>query len=347
MWIEQEIESLKLLHHNVNTMIKHQRNQNIDNIHMDQVHQFMRNQETNPYQSTIVEDIDTEMQQQEEQQQQQQEEEKKEIDIDNNELRQKMKSITSDRWDESKNDKDTSPPLDYQGVVDNILGVDDKSVTNSAFDRGSDTNSINSDDSDGPQRLVVDDDKSQAYKSLSKMSNETATTTSPVMVEVKGNDEDNGVLIKFGNDDENKKNKKIDDKLIKFAMIEVGVLSKSVGGKSLGDSLLLKDIISQFQTVIKQHARVKLIKSYASKKIKVNEFKTSQEIYGLIELIISCVIKLKYKDNVQFNKNKRKLELSSFIEWIVNDKDTMNGKSWSVDKFADVFDQWICKIIEQ
>jgi len=67
----------------------------------------------------------------------------------------------------------------------------------------------------------------------------------------------------------------------------------------------------------------------------------------LIELIISCVIKLKYKDNVQFDKNKRKLELSSFIEWIVNDKDTMNGKSWNVDKFADVFDQWICKIIEK
>ena len=99
-------------------------------------------------------------------------------------------------------------------------------------------------------------------------------------------------------------------------------------------------------TVIKEHARVKLIKSYASKKIKVNEFKSNEEIFGLIELIISCIIKLKYKDNVQFDKKRRKKELSQFIQWIVNNKNTMNGKSWNIDKFAQIFDDWICQIID-
>eukprot|EP00488_Nonionellina_sp_1-RS-2012_P001388 TRINITY_DN2235_c0_g1_i1.p1 TRINITY_DN2235_c0_g1~~TRINITY_DN2235_c0_g1_i1.p1 ORF type:complete len:113 (-),score=23.84 TRINITY_DN2235_c0_g1_i1:370-708(-) len=111
--------------------------------------------------------------------------------------------------------------------------------------------------------------------------------------------------------------------------------------------LLLKDIIKQFQSVIKEGSRVKLIKSFASKKIKVSEFKSTEEIYGLLELIILLVIKLKYKDNVSFDKNIFKKELAEFVEWIVIDKQTMNSRAWAVDQFADIFDQWIGQIILQ
>eukprot|EP01084_Bolivina_argentea_P016963 31677_1 len=73
-------------------------------------------------------------------------------------------------------------------------------------------------------------------------------------------------------EEEKKKNDDIVDdeymKLKRFGNIEIGILTKSIGGKSLDDIILLKDIIIQFQTVIKQQARIKLIKSFAAKKKK-------------------------------------------------------------------------------
>ena len=214
--------------------------------------------------------------------------------------------------------------------LENIL----QQVTCNKIDDKSNASDYDSTDSQTNQALITNDDQNQAYKSLSKITNHENNIIT--MIQDKEEKEE----------EEEEEEEMVDDRLKKFGNVKVAILTKSMGGKSIGDILLLKDIIKQFEKVIKQHARIKLIKSYASKKIKVNEFKSRDEIQGLLELIISCVIKLKYKDNVTFDKTKRKLELSEFVEWIVNDADTMNGESWNVDRFANVFDDWICQIID-
>eukprot|EP00486_Rosalina_sp_Unknown_P012507 CAMPEP_0201584626 /NCGR_PEP_ID=MMETSP0190_2-20130828/113056_1 /ASSEMBLY_ACC=CAM_ASM_000263 /TAXON_ID=37353 /ORGANISM="Rosalina sp." /LENGTH=256 /DNA_ID=CAMNT_0048028969 /DNA_START=531 /DNA_END=1298 /DNA_ORIENTATION=+ len=256
-------------------MIKQQRDQNIDNIHMDQLQSWMRNQDESNHYRDHVDDIDNEQEIYHDHDHDDNDE-KKEF---HQELAPQLQTITSGIWDQQP-EKSSSPPLDLENILEEMPS---KKADNVAV---SDADTYDSTDSRDDQVLVTNDDKSEAYKSLSKISNEEnnkkisslSETTSPVMVQVTIDGEQD-------NDDD------YDERLNKFGNVEIATLTKSIGGKSNGDILLLRDIIKQFQTVIKQHARVKLIKSYASKKIKVNEFKSREEIYGLLELIISCVIK--------------------------------------------------------
>eukprot|EP01084_Bolivina_argentea_P016964 31679_1 len=120
--------------------------------------------------------------------------------------------------------------------------------------------------------------KSIAYKSLSKINKIAIGKKGFDNVEIETNVvnvDDNIIIIQQEEEEEEEEKKKNDDivddeymKLKRFGNIEIGILTKSIGGKSLDDIILLKDIIIQFQTVIKQQARIKLIKSFAAKKKK-------------------------------------------------------------------------------
>jgi len=130
---------------------------------------------------------------------------------------------------------------------------------------------------------------------------------------------------------------------MQFGGAQIGRLTKSVAGRSSGDMITLADIVEQFQSVIKAAARVKLIKSFAAKN-KVEAFSSRQHIHGLLELIILLVIKLKYKENVDFDKSRFTAELEEVVEWMVSDEETMNGKAWTVEEFAHRFDEWISRL---
>merc|ERR1712129_33087 len=132
---------------------------------------------------------------------------------------------------------------------------------------------------------------------------------------------------------------KENEKFVKFGRIAIGTL------KSNDQLIFLRDIVEQFQQVVKKEDRIKLIKSFASKKLKVNEFQSVDEVYGLLELIILLVIKLKYKNNVSMRKDQFRNDLSDFVEWIVEDKEAMHRTAWAVDDFALHFDHWVGRVI--
>ncbi len=346
MWIEQEIESLKLLHHHISNMINSQTQitDNIDTIHMDTLKAFMnKKHEHETHQIEIEEEIEIEIQQ---------EEEKK--DDDNPPGILKVTTINEEIWESHSNENNInkSPQTDSAEMNFNDFQFDENNNKNSQNISDAETYDSNNSNNNSGGEII----KSDAYKSLSTIGKKGFDITVNDVVKnenvldiisISSQTNQNENELK---DDEKKIEQvnvasTIDNKFIKFGNIEIGKLTKSIGGKSLDDYITLKDIIKQFQCVIKQQARVKLIKSFAAKKIKVNEFKLESEIYGLLELIILLVIKLKYKDNVTFNKQQIKKNLNQFVQWIVNDKDCMNGEIWNVNQFAQVFDQWIAKII--
>eukprot|EP01083_Nonionella_stella_P052271 138756_1 len=111
-----------------------------------------------------------------------------------------------------------------------------------------------------------------------------------------------------------------------------------------GDILTLKKIIYDYQSIKTLSSRKQLITEFAQKKMQISEFTTTEEVYGLVELIILLVIRNRYKDNVIFTQTYFK-DVSEFVEWIFYDENNMDSSSWPIQQFAQKFDDWLSKVI--
>merc|ERR1712013_627153 len=126
-----------------------------------------------------------------------------------------------------------------------------------------------------------------------------------------------------------------------FGAAEIGRVTANVGGKSTGDVVRMADIVRQFRSVIKVEARRKLVTRYAEKTLKVSEFGSTEQIHGLLELM---VVKLKFKEKVEVEKKELASELAQCVEWMVHDEAAMGGRAWEVNEFATAFDEWIARL---
>jgi len=342
MWIEQEIESLKALHRHVNaTIAKRKIDQKTSTVELDSLVLFLRNNRShtgNGHHNALPEDeemddeggdYEEEMDTHHDLQSQQQDIMEEEEEEEEEEKRQ----LNAPRPARHEQLRESSPSHSHQAVyeAEDEESQGSRSVHYEPF--------VHSE----PEAVSpgnVNNANEVAYKSFAKLSSHETdnVTANNVAPPVSNTATDDAQLMRS-----------TDVSFAVFGDIEIGMVTQPVADKNYGDILVLKEVIHQFQLVIKQHARVKLIQSYASKRLNVTKFdgQAPHQIAGLLELIISCVIRIKYKNNVEFDKSKlqNNADFNRLVVWIINDKLTMNGKAWNVDDFAEVFDQWIFKII--
>ena len=132
-----------------------------------------------------------------------------------------------------------------------------------------------------------------------------------------------------------------------FGQIEIGIFSKSLWAQhhtedhlkiyyKRGEVLSLKNIICDYQAMKSIASRKMFVAEFAKKNAEICEFKSVEEVYGLIEVIILFVIRHRYKNNIVCSNYYR--EVSEFVEWVFYDEDNMDAHAWTIEKFAEKFD---------